>query len=239
MELRTIEDDFDRFKREKPPQVTEAEHARITALSTDIPALWEAESTTNADRKDIVRCLVDQVVVRVQGNTEYCDITIHWKGGYTSQHEVIRPVKRQGQLREANRLQKRVTELYGQGQTAAAIAAILKAEGFSPPKRRGPYNGDQVWMLANKFGITKKRTQEALSKDEWWLPALASKLSLSTRKLRDWAIRKWCHARQTLTNGEWIVWADRQELDRLRQLKSLSERGKNSYATQLTTPKKR
>ena len=68
--------------------MTEAERARIKALSEDIPALWDAESTTNADRKEIIRCLVDQVVVRVHGNTEYCDITIHWKGGYTSQHEV-------------------------------------------------------------------------------------------------------------------------------------------------------
>ena len=239
LELRKIEDDFDRFSRDKLPRVTEAERSRITALSADIPALWEAESTTNADRKDIIRCLVDQVVVRVHGSTEYCDVTIHWKGGYASQHEVIRPVRSQRQLRDGDRLQERVTELYCQGQTAAAIAAMLTTEGFSAPRRRGTYNREQVWQLVYQYGLTKKRAQEELSKGEWWLPALASELGLPHRKLRDWANRKWCHARQTFDPGRWIVWADRQELNRLRHLKALSERGKTSYPPHLTTPKKR
>jgi DNA invertase Pin-like site-specific DNA recombinase len=239
LELRKIEDDFDRFSRDKLPRVTEAERSRIMALSADIPGLWNAESTTNADRKDIIRCLVDQVVVRVHGNTEYCDVTICWKGGYASQHEVIRPVRSQRQLRHGDRLQQRVTELHGQGQTAAAIAARLTTEGFSPPRRLGAYSREQVWQLVYQYGLTKKRPQEELSKDEWWLPALANELSLPHRKLRDWAKRKWCHARQTLAPARWIVWADRQERDRLRRLKAISERGNTSYPTQLTIPKKR
>jgi hypothetical protein len=238
LELRKIEDEFDRFSRDKLPRVTEAECSRITALSADIPALWEAESTTNADRKDIIRCLVDQVVVRVHGNTEYCDVTIHWKGGYTSQHQVIRPVRSRRQLRDGDRLQQRVTELRGQGQTAATIAARLTTEGFSPPRRGGTYSKEQVCQLVFRYGLTKKCDHEQLSKDEWLLSTLASNLKLSHRKLRDWANRKWCNVRQT-TQGQWIVWADGQELDRLRRLKALSERGRSSYPTQLTTPKKR
>ncbi len=182
---------------------------------------------------------MDQVVVRVHGNTEYCDVTIHWKGGYTSQYEVIRPVRNRRQLRDNDRLQQRVRELRCQGQSAAAIAAILTTEGFSTPRLRGPYDREQVWQLMYRYGLITKRDHGKLSKDEWWLPTLASELRLSRRKLRDWAIRKWCHARQTLTRGLWIVWADRQELDRLRRLKALSERGKTGYPTQLTTPKKR
>jgi DNA invertase Pin-like site-specific DNA recombinase len=239
LEVRKTEDDFDRFCGAKPPHVTEAERARITALSVDIPALWDAESTTNADRKEIIRCLVDQVVLRVHGSTEYCDVTIHWKGGYTSQHEVIRPVRSQRQLRDGDRLQQRVTELHGQGQTAAVIAATLTAEGFSPPRRCGPYSKEQVWQLVYRYGLAKKCEQEELSKDEWLLPKLASNLKLSHRKLRDWVTRKWCHARQTPTQGLWIVWADSQELNRLRSLTALSVRGKSSYTAQLTTPKKR
>jgi DNA invertase Pin-like site-specific DNA recombinase len=239
LELRTIEDDFDRFCSDKPPRVTEADRSRITALSADIPALWEAKSTTNADRKDIIRCLVDQVVVRVHGNTEYCDVTIHWKGGYASQHEVIRPVQSQRQLRDGHRLQERLTELYGQGHSAATIAAMLTTEGFSAPRRHGTYTREQVWQLVHHYGLTKKRKREELSDEEWWLPALASELNLPQRKLRDWAIRKWCRARQARAPARWIVWADRQERDRLRRLNALSERGKTSYPTQLTTPRNR
>ena len=239
LELRRIEEEFDRFTRDKPLRLTEAERSRITSLSGDIPTLWEAASTTNADRKDIIRCLVDRVVVRVHQNTEYCEVTIHWKGGYSSQHEVIRPVRSQRQLRDGDRLRERITELHRQGQTAAAIAGTLTAEGFMPPRQRGNYSGQLVWRLLHQYGLTNQRDAEDLPTDEWWLSELARQLGVSRRKLRDWAIRKWCHARQTPTQGRWIVWANRKELDRLRQLAAQSKLGQPSYSPKLTTPKKR
>jgi DNA invertase Pin-like site-specific DNA recombinase len=238
-EWRHVEEDCERFSREKPLRLTAAERSRIEALSADIPTLWEAASTTNADRKDIVRCLVEQVVVRVQQNTEYCDVTIHWKGGYTSQHEVVRPVKRQQQLRDGDQLRARITELRHQGQTAAVIAATLTAEGFSPPRQRGPYNQEQVWQLLRHYGLTTPRAVADLSPHEWRLPALARKLGVAREKLRYWALRNWCHARQTADHGLWIVWADRQERQRLRRLAAHSKLGTASYPKELTTPKKR
>jgi hypothetical protein len=219
--------------------VTEAERARITALAADIPALWEAESTTNADRQEIIRCLVDRVVVLVRQNTEHCDVTIHWKGGYASQHEVIRPVRSRLQLQDGDRLRTRITELRGQGQTAAAIAATLRAEGFVPPRQRGDYNAGLVYGLLRRYGLAQQRAPESLRRNEWRLPELARKLGISRGKLREWAVRKWCHARQASAQGRWVIWADRQELLRLRRLKAHSKLGAPSYPEELTTPKKR
>jgi hypothetical protein len=208
-------------------------------LATDIPTLWEAESTTNADRKEIIRCLVDQVVVRVQQNTEHCDVAIHWKGGYTSQHEVIRPVRSRHQLRDGDRLRARITELKRQGQPAASIATTLTAEGFVTPRQRGDYNANLVYSLLRRYGLADQRVREDLLKNEWRLPELARKLGVSRGKLREWALRKWCHARQASTQGLWIIWADRQEQDRLRRLAAHSKLGNTSYPTKLTRPKKR
>lgn len=235
-EVRRLEEAVARVARDRPARLTEAERSRILALSADIPALWGAASTTNADRKEVIRCLVDRVVVHVRQNTEYCDVTIHWKGGSASEHEVIRPVRSRGQLRDGDRLRARVVELHGQGQTAAAIAANLAVEGFSPPRRRGDYNAQQVWRLLHQYGLTAKRDPGPLSKDEWWLPDLARALGVPRRKLREWASRKWCHARQPASPGPWIVWANRRELDRLRQLKRHSGLGHHDYPPRLTTP---
>ena len=66
----------------------------------DIPALWDAPSTTNVDRKQMIRCLVERVV-QVRCDSEFVDVTIHWAGGYESQHELVRPV---ATLRSAARL---------------------------------------------------------------------------------------------------------------------------------------
>jgi DNA invertase Pin-like site-specific DNA recombinase len=238
-ELRRLEEEFDRFARDRPLRLTEAERSRIMALSTDIPALWGAGGTTNADRKDVIRCLVDRVVVQVRQNTEYCDVTIHWKGGCTSEHEVVRPVRSQRQLRDGDRLRERVTELHGRDQTAAAIAGMLTAEGFCPPRRRGAYNAQQVWRLLHQYGLTHTRDRVCLSKDEWWLSELARALGVSRRKLRDWATRKWCHAHQTPTDGRWLIWANQRERNRLRRLNEYSRLGQQSYPSDLTRPTRR
>ena len=238
LELRRLQDDYDRFSREKPRRVTEAQQTRIMALAQDIPTLWEAESTTNADRKEIIRCVIDQVVVRVEQNTERCDVTIQWKGGFASQHQIIRPVKSRNQMQDEDRLRERITELKLAGKTAASIAATLVAEGFVTTRQRGDYNAGIVQSLMRRYGLTKIRIPEALVEHEWRLGVLAKQLGIPSRKLRSWALQKWCHARRT-ENDRWIVWADQQEIHRLRQLAAQSARGNTSYPASMTTPKPR
>jgi hypothetical protein len=64
-----VRDDYDRFLREQPPQLSQDERAQIAALSADLPALWHAPGTTHRDRKEIVRRLVDKVVVPLERDT--------------------------------------------------------------------------------------------------------------------------------------------------------------------------
>ena len=70
---RDVQDDYDRFLREQPPRLRPEERARIAALSSDMPALWHDPGTTHQDRKEIVRHLVEKVVVHVKNDSEYVD----------------------------------------------------------------------------------------------------------------------------------------------------------------------
>jgi hypothetical protein len=237
---RQVRDDYDRFLREQPPQLSREERARIAALSSDLRALWQAPGTTFRDRKEIIRHLVEKVVVHVKNDSEYVDVTIHWQGGFTSEHEVIRPVATYAQLRDGDRLMERVVELRRAGGTAATIAAALNAEGFSPPKGRGPFTKPIVWQLLVRRGLVgNERTQgEPLGPHEWWLVDLARKLQINPLKLRDWICRGWVTARQTPVQGYWIAWADDEELGRLRELGARSHRGRTGYPRELTTPRR-
>jgi hypothetical protein len=69
-----------------------------------------------------------------------------------------------------------------------------------------------------------------LNRHEWWLPDLARALRMSTNKLRDWALRGWVRSRQVPPRGEWIIWADGKERQRLRKLEAASKRGKAGKA---------
>ena len=237
--LRQLQDDYDRFSREQPQRLSEEERQRILALSQDIPTLWNAEGTTPGDRKEIIRCLVERIVVHVRHSSEYVDVAVHWQGGFTSQHEVVRPVQSFAQLRDAVQLRDRIFELKKAGATIPSIAAKLNAEGFSPPRRSQPFGVRQIWSLMSGFGLTTKRETVCLGPDEWMLSALASELAMSREKLREWVRKGWVHGRHSPTQRICVVWADADELERLRRLQSLSRPGVTGYACDLTTPKRK
>jgi hypothetical protein len=50
-----------------PRRLTPEELDRIRALAADIPSLWHGAETPAADRKEIVRALVERVTVTVAG----------------------------------------------------------------------------------------------------------------------------------------------------------------------------
>lgn len=238
---RQLQEDYERFLRASPPQLTAAERATIEALATNIPALWHAAATSNADRKQIVRLLLERVVVQVRYHSEAVEATIHWKGGYQSAHAFTRPVASYAQLQDFEGLLKRIVQLRQTGRTAAQIAQTLSDEGFHPLKRRGPFTSAMVHRLLLRRGLigNERDHHELLGENEWWLTDLARALQMNALKLRDWAARGWLHSRRTPVQKYWVLWADQHELKRLKDLLAASRRGINAYASDLTTPKTR
>ncbi len=235
-----LQEEYDRFLRQTPVGLSAEERARITALTSDIPTLWNAPGTTNVDRKQIVRCLVERVIVNVRPDSEVTGVTIHWAGGYESQHEITRPVRRYEHLRDLEPLLDRAAELRASGQTICQIAEQLNAEGFHTPMGRGQIKVPMVNRLLQLRGIVpnERAHDELLGRHEWWLIDLADELETTREKLQEWAKRGWLHGRKTPVQGCWILWADKDELRRLRKLIEKSRPGKNRNASELKIPKK-
>jgi DNA invertase Pin-like site-specific DNA recombinase len=239
-EEKRLQEEYDRWVRQQPPQVSPAERRRIQSLAEDIPSLWHAAATTRADRKEVVRCLVERVEVQVRPDSEQTDVTIVWQGGWTSRHQVARAVWRYEQLHDYGRLRGRLVQMRRQGLSAAAIAARLHEEGFTPPHRRGPYTKAVVHQLLTRHGLRGVKPEAAeLGKHEWRVVDLAAALGLRPAKVRLWIRRGWLHGRQTPGQGFWVAWADGAELRRLRKLKARSRRGGSAYPQELITPKER
>ena len=114
--------------------------------------MWNAAGTTNVDRKQIVRCLVETRAVHVRPDSEFAGVTIHWAGGYESQHEIIRPVGSYAQLRDFESLMNRVVK-FALPAAAAQIAQALNGEGYYPPRRRGSFTKPVVYQLLKRRGL--------------------------------------------------------------------------------------
>ena len=244
LEQRQREDEYDRFRHEQPTVLSEDEHTLIRTLSEDIPKLWHAPETSSADRQTIVRHLLQRVVVTVSPDNPHTDLDIHWAGGCTSHHALLRPVARYDQLDNHAQLVGRILELHRQKRTSAQIAAQLNREGFRPPKRRETFNRGMVRALLSRQARTGRRAHavenHTLAADEWWFTDLARHLDLPQPTLYKWMRCGWVNARQLpVAGGRWILWADAEEVDRLRKLRSCPHRWYNQpQAAALTKPRR-
>jgi len=222
-ERQRLGEEYDRFTAARPRTLTAAEREQIRALAADLPAVWKAPTTSNADRKQLIRHLVEQVRITVLGASEKVDVEVTWAGGHRTSAQITRPVACLTQLSYYPQLAVRARELADGGCTIAQIAERLNAEGFRPPKRIPAFTPNAVSDLLRALGIQRSHipargNRPALARHEWWLRDLAEHLGMSEVTLDAWVRRGWAtgylHPQAKLR----VVRADPAEVERLRTL---------------------
>jgi hypothetical protein len=183
--------EHERFRRERRQSPNPAELAAIRQLTTDLPALWRAPTTTNEERQTIVRLLLERVLLTVVDNSEQVRLECHWHGGSRTTHMLVRPVARVKALSTYAALLARATDLHRAGNGFASIAAILNQETWRPPKRRDTFNAPMVRRLLTTAGVIEPnpRGPRALPErqaDEWTIRELAAELGLPQPTLYNW-----------------------------------------------------
>jgi hypothetical protein len=73
--------EYERFVQAQPRPLSRTEREAIEQLAHNIPALWHAPTTTMAERKEIVRQIIQRVMLAGEGTSERLQIMIEWVGG--------------------------------------------------------------------------------------------------------------------------------------------------------------
>jgi hypothetical protein len=242
-EQRRLQQEYDQFCAQRPAQLSAAQRQQIRRLAQDIPELWSATTTTAVDRQQLVRLLIERIVVEIEGQSEQVKLAITWSGGFVSQHTFVRSVRSYEQLVDYPRLCARIEELRAQGKSMAEVAASLNAEGFLPPRRVTCYSGGMVaGLLARKYakaGATHaQRLSQALRKGEWLLGDLARHLGMPQATLHHWRKAGWLRVRKlSVSTGLWAIWATGKERNRLARLRRhLQTKPNQQIPAELKTP---
>ena len=202
----------------------------------DISKLWNGHADLK-DKKELVRLLIDRVVVRVSKNSEQVSVSITWTGGYESHHQIIRTVMNYRQLEHYDQLLRRTLELTLQGLRSPAVADILHQESFRTPRRQQRISADMVKNLLREPSCAEQLHAPQPGNHEWLAEDLATELGLSLKRLKDWVTRGWATASQRPFGRKWLIWADDRELSRLHRLaKHQSRPGGVPPSIELRTP---
>jgi len=220
-----LEADYQRFTEEQPRTLTPAERTAIQALASDLPRVWSAPSTTQADRKELLRILIQDITATVIGDSELVDVAITWAGGHQTTGQAVRPVARLDQLSYYPALLARVTELAAAGRNNRQIAGALNTDGFRPPKRTSRFTSGQVRTLITQRGIRSQpkgrpAVLTSLEPGEWSVPSLAAELEMPTATIYNWIYRGWITARHAPGTRNWIITADGKQMRQLRERKA-------------------
>lgn len=218
---RHLQEDYSRIQQHRARPLTAQEVQQIHALAEDLPALWAAPTTTTAERKEILRLVIERVVVSSVRADEQLSVEIHWVGGRVTQNSVTRPVARITQLSYYGELKAVVSQLVTEGKSAQQIADELNRLKLRPAKRTVVWQADQVRGLVRDFGLAMSRTRrpskprEQARQGDWWtLTALAVTLGMPSVTLHRWLKQEQVQSRQE--GRRWWIWADEQELIRLK-----------------------
>ncbi len=105
---------------------------KIVVLAGRLPHIWADPATTDAQRKALLRCLVEKVVLD-RGERDVALVRIVWRGGATSDLAVKMRVNAVAKLTNGEEMRDRALDLARSGIPDDEIAALLSSEGHRSP----------------------------------------------------------------------------------------------------------
>jgi len=138
----------------RPKALTPAERDAILALGDDLGQVWDAPTTTDKDRKQLLRTLIDEVNITARRDDPgpHARLVLRWKGGAIT--ELTVPLRRpQPKIRTSDDtvdLVRRLAVHYPD----AIIAGILNRQGRRTPRGLS-YTAGRVQGLRHYWGIPR------------------------------------------------------------------------------------
>ncbi len=218
--LEQLERDYATLAPAASSHVSEAERQGILDLVHNLPAVWHAGTTTHAERKQVVRLLIKDVMLTKLEKTIRVDV--RWQTHACSTLEVPRPQPAAVIRRTAPEVIERIRQL-ARDHTDMQIAERLNLEG-SRSGQGGAFTANKVDWLRYVYGIksgcplgpaacpTGQRGDGRYSAQ-----AAAEQLNVSVSTIADWCKAGKLDGVQGAPRGPWWVKLPPEGISALRK----------------------
>jgi DNA invertase Pin-like site-specific DNA recombinase len=184
------------------------ERQQILRLAADLPAVWRAPTTTQADRKELLSLLVKQIALTpVEGPPRQTRVQLLWHTEATIELWVPRPDKRE-RVRTSAEVVMAIAALAA-GRTDDAIAAALNTRGLRSGRGK-PFTAEAVAWIRYKHRIPTPGSDprvaarlDARPDGRFSTRALATRLGVTISTIHYWRERGLIPAIQETPGGPW------------------------------------
>jgi hypothetical protein len=152
---------------------------KIISLAGRLPQIWADPTTTDAQRKALLRCLVDKVVLD-RGEHDVASVRIVWRGGAVTKLEVQQRVNAVVKLARGVEMRDRALTLARAGMYDDQIAAVLTGEGHRSPNSESEVFPITIQRIRHAAGmqVSQPRTRWTHDADVLTAPEFAVKLNV-------------------------------------------------------------
>jgi predicted DNA-binding transcriptional regulator AlpA len=127
-ELKDAQAELQRREQRRPRELSAEERHAVLRLGDDLQRVWSAPTTTPRDQKELLRTLLEEVIITDQREAHRAHLTLRWRGGMFTELDVHRPHARPAPIRteeDTIALVRRLAAHYPD----TLIAGILNRQG--------------------------------------------------------------------------------------------------------------
>jgi DNA invertase Pin-like site-specific DNA recombinase len=205
-QLRQREDDLARFRGSRPTPLNEDDLGWLRHAGADLRTVWEAATTTDRDRKHLLRCLISEVIVTVDRDRAVADLTVRWIGGASTR--LVSPLNHTGghsrvTSEEVNTFLRKLAPHY----TNEQIAFMLNAKHLRTGTGK-TFNRARVASVRQALGLPAADPTALVSTDgaDWMgVSEAAQSVGVSPDTIRRWAREGFLEARQVIPSAPWRI----------------------------------
>jgi hypothetical protein len=90
-DLAAAENELRRREHDHAPRLSPHEIERLRRLGVDLCQVWTAPTTTDRDRKELLRTLLEDVIIAIAKTPPLAQVRLRWKGGAMTSLELALP----------------------------------------------------------------------------------------------------------------------------------------------------
>jgi len=199
------EAELTRREQARPATLTTAERAQVLALGDDLDQVWNAPATTDKDRKQLLRTLLDEVAITVhRDQTEgHAELLLRWKGGAISALTV--PLKRQPPKNRTGEDTVELVRRLAVHYADSMIAAMLNKQGRTTGTGLSFTTG-RVQSLRHHWGIPRYQPSDDPPEGELRTVADAARqFGLAPSTLHRWVADGFVPGEQLTPGAPWRI----------------------------------
>ena len=159
--VRHLEQTYDQAEQEAEWKLTPEERQAIQELSRNLPLLWGAPTTTNQERKRLLRMAIESVQLDGMSKVGEIDVQIRWRSGVLTNLAVKRAKPGERSLKTPPEAVLKIREMARQ-YTYDDIADRLNDAGYRTAFGR-PFTRQHVGYICRRDGVAPNRERHQSS----------------------------------------------------------------------------